>query len=175
MNGFSLLSDSLWPRSHKATPCGSSTCSYTRLMSYCHSSSYLSARRDALDRRIEESNMTMSMSFNSLQASQDTHSWAIDKTTLDSPSRRHSSTLAVIQTTTPRIMASVDPGRNRINGMIRKASETGKLPDLPSRDRQPLTSDQVVSASCAHMFSESVLKDDLCSKPSHQQKSSRDS
>lgn len=42
-------------------------------------------------------------------------------------------------------MASGDPGKNQIVGLVKQASQTGKLPDLPSRDRQPLTIDQVVS------------------------------
>jgi hypothetical protein len=42
-------------------------------------------------------------------------------------------------------MASGDSGKIAIAGLVKQASQTGKLPDLPSRDRQPLTIDQVVS------------------------------
>jgi hypothetical protein len=40
--------------------------------------------------------------------------------------------------------APMDPSKNQITQLLRESSKTGKLPDLPSRDRQPLTIDQVV-------------------------------
>jgi hypothetical protein len=49
-------------------------------------------------------------------------------------------------------MAHSDPGKDRIAKLVRQASVTGKLPDLPSRDREPLTYKQAVSNDSMHVW-----------------------
>jgi len=56
-------------------------------------------------------------------------------------------------------MAHSDPGKDRIAQLVRQASVTGKLPDLPSRDREPLTYEQAVSTST--QCTEGGIKDGL--------------
>ncbi|KAJ9121775.1 hypothetical protein QFC22_002397 [Naganishia vaughanmartiniae] len=49
-------------------------------------------------------------------------------------------------------MAHSDPGKDRIAKLVRQASLTGKLPDLPSRDREPLTYEQAARFAPAKVF-----------------------